>query len=101
MKRLLTILCMPALLLFGGPSEGYAFDKLSLKKLRAMNHCPKCDLSGASLSGTYLVPYFQTEKERRGIHTTAAGTGEVRRFTQLPRPGNSHIGGKFAADFIS
>ena len=54
MKRLLTILFIPALLLFGGPSEGYAFDELSLKKLRAMNHCANCDLSGANLSGANL-----------------------------------------------
>ena len=42
MKRLLTILCLPALLLLGGPSEGYAFDETDLKQLRAMNHCAKC-----------------------------------------------------------
>ena len=51
MKRLLTILCIPAVLLLGGPSEGYAFDEASLKKLLAMNHCANCDLSGADLSG--------------------------------------------------
>ena len=49
MKRLLTILFIPALLLFGGPSEGYAFDEASLKKLRAMNQCEKCDLQEANL----------------------------------------------------
>ena len=50
MKRLLTILCIPALLLLGRPSEGYAFDKTDLKQLRAMNYCHKCDLSEANLS---------------------------------------------------
>ena len=55
MKRLLTILCIPAvLLLLGGPSEGYAFDELSLKKLLAMNRCAKCDLSGANLKKANL-----------------------------------------------
>ena len=55
MKRLLTILCIPAvLLLLGGPSEGYAFDELSLKKLLAMNRCAKCDLSGANLKWANL-----------------------------------------------
>ncbi len=50
MKRLLTILCIPAaLLLLGGPSEGYAFDETDLKKLRAMNQCEKCDLQEANL----------------------------------------------------
>ena len=50
MKRLLTIICIPALLLLGRPSEGYAFDKTDLKQLRAMNYCHKCDLSEANLS---------------------------------------------------
>ena len=54
MKRLLTILCIPAVLLLGGPSEGYAFDEVSLKKLLAMNQCEKCDLSGADLSKANL-----------------------------------------------
>ena len=54
MKRLLTILCIPALLLFGGPSEGYAFDRTDLKKLLAMNSCVSCDLSNAKLNWEYL-----------------------------------------------
>ena len=55
MKRLLTILCIPAaLLLLGGPSEGYAFDETDLKKLRAMNSCEKCDLREADLKGANL-----------------------------------------------
>ena len=54
MKRLLTILCIPAVLLLGGPSEGYAFDETDLKKLRAMNSCEKCDLREADLKGANL-----------------------------------------------
>ena len=50
MKRLLTILCIPAVLLLGGPSEGYAFDKLSLQQLLTVSHCVNCDLRGANLS---------------------------------------------------
>ena len=54
MKRLLIIFCIPVLLLFGGPSEGYAFDEVSLTKLRAMNQCANCDLSGVNLSKAKL-----------------------------------------------
>ena len=54
MKRLLTILCIPAVLLLGGPSEGYAFDETDLQKLLAMNHCVNCDLRKANLKGADL-----------------------------------------------
>ena len=54
MKRLLIILCIPAVLLLGGPSEGYAFDGTDLQELRATNRCVKCDLREAKLKGTDL-----------------------------------------------
>ena len=50
MKRLLIIFCIPAVLLLGEPSEGYAFEETDLQQLRAMNYCHKCNLSEANLS---------------------------------------------------
>ena len=64
MKRLLTILFIPALLLFGGPSEGYAFDEASLKKLRAMNQCKKCDLQEANL---WMANLSQADLEKANL----------------------------------
>ena len=49
MKRLLIIFCIPAVLLLGEPSEGYAFEETDLQQLRAMNYCHKCNLSEANL----------------------------------------------------
>ena len=78
MKRLLTILCIPAvLLLFGGPSEGYAFDEASLKKLLAMNHCPKCDLSGADLKWANLRGANLSGADLRGANLRETNLSEA------------------------
>ena len=77
MKRLLTILWIPALLLFGGPSEGYAFDEASLKKLRAMNHCPKCDLSEANLRKADLKKADLSGVDLRGADLSGANLENV------------------------
>ena len=69
MKRLLTILCIPAVLLLGGPSEGYAFDEASLKKLRAMNQCEKCDLQEANLwmANLWMANLSQADLEKANL----------------------------------
>jgi len=34
--------------------QGSAFDELHVKRVKALNKCPNCDLSGADLSGRTL-----------------------------------------------
>ena len=77
MKRLLTILCIPALLLLGRPSEGYAFDKTDLKQLRAMNYCHKCDLSEANLSFENLRWANLSGADLRGANLREANLREA------------------------
>ena len=72
MKRLLIILCIPAVLLLSGPSESYAFDEASLRKFRATNHCANCDLSGASLSGANLMKATLSGADLKGANLSGA-----------------------------
>ena len=55
MKGLLTTLCLTIAVLLGSAGAAQAFDETSLKKLKALNACVGCDLSGANLTGADLT----------------------------------------------
>ena len=72
----LAVLFVVAAVLCAG-TAAFAFDKNHLMKFKAMNVCPKCDLSGADLSGADLSEADLSEANLRGANLKGANLQEA------------------------